>query len=230
MAKIECTIEEFIEFFGEKVTNETSNLAKKEKNKRDRCESCFSKAKLQSAHIIHKDEIIRGVLEKYLTDETVVCGDLNMIYNEIIEEHEPILDHFMFLCGKCHKKYDGNQDKNVDTEISPKVSVERIMALRDFSKAYKLSTWAEKPDNQNHQLVLAYLHLSEKENKAISFEDFMNYTCEQYSINSKSFLSTFKSMTTDNGNSHGNVFKEIEDKKVSMHSIIFEETLRYFEK
>jgi len=225
MAKIECTVTEFIELFGKKVTNETSKLAKPFKKELKRCENCFRKKSLQSAHIIHKDDMIKEVLSKYSdTNESISVNVTDMLI-EIGESHKPVLDNFMFLCGKCHKKYDGKN--NEDTEYSPKVELERIKELREHPKAYRIQDWAQKHENKNFKLIKVCLQLSNNGKEAVPLDQFRE-ACTNIGLTDKQFKENFSSMKTDNGNSHGKVFQEAEDQMVSIYPVVLEEVLKHF--
>jgi hypothetical protein len=110
-ASLTCTIRQFHEFFGPKVRNEIQTLTKREKKRLNSvCQRCHEKAELDAAHMKGNDRkrIIDSILSKYLVakKEQVIQVDLRKVMDEILEAHQPINEHFMFLCSSCHRKYD----------------------------------------------------------------------------------------------------------------------------
>ena len=119
MAMFNGTIEEYHKYIGPRIRNRINVYTKEERMKQKGiCQLCGNKAELESAHIKGKDRktLIETVLEKYKKDETVLI-DLGNIEEEIIKEHIPINEVFLFLCPNCHRKYD-NENINNNTIIN----------------------------------------------------------------------------------------------------------------
>lgn len=110
-APLSCTVKQFHEFLGPKIRNDIQTLTKREKKRLNHiCQHCGNKEELEAAHIKGNDrkQIIDLVLCNYRVEDNpqVIKVDLNRVLDEIIEAHQPINEHFLFLCGSCHRRYD----------------------------------------------------------------------------------------------------------------------------
>lgn len=121
LAEFYGTIKEFKKYIGPRVKNIVPPLTKKRKKELSNvCQHCGTKAELQAAHKKGKsrNNIIDIILSKYHIDEQNIKIDLDLVDREIIEAHMPIDDHFLFLCPKCHQKYDRENEtaKSINTK------------------------------------------------------------------------------------------------------------------
>jgi hypothetical protein len=96
MAKLTCTIKEYHKFIGPRIKNMIQAMTKKRK-----MEAAHKKGK-------NRREIIEQVLKKYLKNpkKGIVQIDLEEIDRKIKHLHKPLDKYLIFLCAKCHKKYD----------------------------------------------------------------------------------------------------------------------------
>jgi len=207
MAKFEGTIQEFHHFIGPRIRNAINNLTRKYRQKLNGiCEDCGQKKELHSAHVHGRGRriIIEEVLEKYITNEIVLC-DIEGAEKQIIEAHLPIELSFMFLCHSCHVAYDSQVKKhNPKNNSSPK---DYKQSTEEFEKINRIKLWARRPYQDNHKIISAFLYLEEK--GAVSFSELQKLctdkaTFPQYFV--LKFAGHYPSMKTDAGNSHGKVF------------------------
>ena len=86
----------------------------------------------------------------------------------------------------------------------PKALPEALPGGDVFPKLYKIKGWANNPDQLNHQIIRAFLHLERKGDVELSR---LREYCKQ-KIGMTTFDSNYASMKTDSGHSHGKVFFE----------------------
>ena len=117
MAKIVCTLKEFVYFIDPRIKLNIANMTRRSKVLLDsKCQKCHKKDTLDAAHkhgSFGKD-IVKNVLAKYETsDEKYEIEDLQGVLDEIKDMHLPMEEHFVFLCKSCHREYD-SWTKNLD--------------------------------------------------------------------------------------------------------------------
>ena len=113
MVKIICSIDDYHKYIGPRIRNTIQAMTKKKKMELDHvCQHCKHKTELEAAHIEGKNrkKIIDDILSKYIIDKekNIVQIDLKEIENTIMLAHKPIDKFFLFLCAKCHIKYDSS--------------------------------------------------------------------------------------------------------------------------
>ena len=113
MTRLICSIEEYHKYIGPRIRNAIQTMTKKEKMRLSHIrQHCKQKAELEAAHIKGKSrkKNIERILSKYIIDKrnNVIQIDLKEIEDKIILAHKPIRKFFLFLCAKCHIKYDNS--------------------------------------------------------------------------------------------------------------------------
>ncbi len=113
MTQLICSIQEYHKYIGPRIRNAIQAMTKKEKKRLNHiCQHCKQKAELEAAHINGKNRkiIIEKILTEYMTDKrnNIIQIDLKEIEDKIISAHKPINKFFVFLCAKCHIKYDNS--------------------------------------------------------------------------------------------------------------------------
>lgn len=120
-------LEDFHHIVGPKIRNDIASMTKKRKSELEYiCQHCNQKNELDSAHKHGRSrkDIIKNVLENYKTvDEKYVVSNLHQLIREIKDAHIPIESNFLFLCKKCHIKYDTKF--HVSDEVQIKTSYQR---------------------------------------------------------------------------------------------------------
>lgn len=111
MTPLICSIEEYHKYIGPRIRNAIQAMTKKEKRRLSHiCQHCKQKAELEAAHIKGKNRkiIVESILSEYLINQknNRIQIDLKEIEDKIISAHKPINNFFLFLCAKCHLKYD----------------------------------------------------------------------------------------------------------------------------
>jgi hypothetical protein len=110
LAELTCTIKEYKKYIGPRIRNIVQSKTKKTKKElSSKCQICGEKAELHAAHIkgMSRNDIIENVLSKYyLPGEITIKIDLEKVEKEIIDAHTPIDKYLLFLCEKCHQRYD----------------------------------------------------------------------------------------------------------------------------
>jgi hypothetical protein len=137
---------------------------------------------------------------------------------------------FKFLSQDCHVAYDAQTVRPAPGTAKQrnKRNLPR-QTLGEFKKIHRIELWARRPEQANHKIVAAYLHLEKagevrlEDLKALCSDgaDFPQFYVELFDGN-------YASMKTDAGNSHGKVFFE-EDGVVKMWKRVREEVGKYFE-
>ena len=117
MAKIVCTLKEFVYFIDPRIRVNIANMTRRSKVLLDsKCQKCHKKDTLDAAHKhgSFRKDIVKNVLAKYGTsDEKYEIEDLQGVLDEIKDMHLPMEEHFVFLCKSCHREYD-SWTKNLD--------------------------------------------------------------------------------------------------------------------
>lgn len=205
MALFEGTIQEFHHFLGPRIRNAINNFTRTYRNQRNGvCEKCGEKNELHSAHVHGQERrtIIERILAPHLKSGKIKC-DIEEIEKEILESHLPIEKCFKFLCHSCHVAYDSGTGS-----ISPPQhrSTVRKNSTEQHTKISRIKLWANRPHQDNHKIIEAYLFLEKKGDVKLS--DLKNLCTNkakiQYFVDK--FDGHYASMKTDKGNSHGKVF------------------------
>jgi len=115
MSEIICTKKDFHKYVGPRIRNVIQAMTKKIKKKLDYiCQNCKEKKELEAAHIHGKSrkDIIESILNAHVIDvqKNLVKVDLDKFEKEITDSHNPLEEHFKFLCAKCHTEYDSKKD------------------------------------------------------------------------------------------------------------------------
>lgn len=91
--------------------------------------------------------------------------------------------------------------------LSKKTSGYSERSKETFNKVHKIKRWANHPEQINHKIIRAYLHL--EKNGDVRLDDLRSL-CSDSSRHSRYYVKNFNdhysSMKTDNGHSHGKVF------------------------
>jgi 5-methylcytosine-specific restriction endonuclease McrA len=109
--------EEFNTYFKGFAKNKVNYITSKERRKcNGTCEYCSQISELQSAHKTKSDRktIISNLLKSYPKRIVGYKVDLKKFEEDFIEAHQPIREHFYFLCQVCHKKYDKGIINDID--------------------------------------------------------------------------------------------------------------------
>jgi hypothetical protein len=232
MARFEGSIQEFHHFMGPRIKNIVNNLTRTYRKQRDGiCEHCGERKELHSAHVYGRGrmEIIENVLSAYTQNGIVSC-DIGEVERKILEAHLPIESSFKFLCQDCHVAYDVQIARP-----APRTAKQRNkpnpprQTPGEFKKIHRIELWARRPEQANHKIVAAYLHL-EKAGE-VRLEDLKALCSDRVNFPRfyvKLFAGHYASMKTDAGNSHGKVFYE-KDGVVKMWGQVREEVGKYFE-
>jgi len=116
MASFTGELQDFYDIVLPKIRNSIASMTKKKKIELGYiCQHCDQKNELDSAHKQGRSlrDIVKNVLEHYKSENGVyVVSDLNQLILKIKGEHVPIENSFLFLCKKCHRKYDGKTTNN----------------------------------------------------------------------------------------------------------------------
>jgi len=143
MAVFEGTVQEFHHFIGPRIRNAINNLTRTYRKDLDGvCENCGEKNELHSAHI-HGSErrsIIKTVLSDFDNNGIVKCN-IGFVEKKILEAHQPVENHFKFLCQSCHIEYDSKQKMVFSNGIK---TIRRQPGTRDY------------PDNKRRANIVAY--------------------------------------------------------------------------
>ena len=224
MAIFKGTIQEFHHFLGPRIRNAINNFTRKYRNQRDGiCENCGEKKELHSAHVHGQERrsIIEKILFPYLHEGQVRCN-IETTEKEILKAHLPIDNCFKFLCHSCHVAYDSK------TPSPTKGTAAKNNSSKEFKKINRIKLWANRPHQDNHKIIEAYLHF--ERNGAANFDMLKALCCNK--SNGRFFVKKFDghyaSMKTDKGNSHGKVFYD-KNGSVYIWPIVREEIKIYFD-
>jgi len=110
MASFTGKLQDFYQLVGPKIRNDIASMTKNKKTELGNiCQHCKEKNELDSAHLHGRSRksIIKTVLENYKIDNgEYEVPNLHQLITEVKEAHIPIEENFLFLCKKCHLKYD----------------------------------------------------------------------------------------------------------------------------
>ena len=225
MAIFEGTIQEFHHFIGPRIRNAINNFTKNHrKNLNGICEDCGLEKELHSAHIhgSGRRTIVEDVLSTFDNNGTIKC-DIELAEQKILEAHLPIEKSFKFLCHPCHVAYDSKVENVTHARIK-----NMTPSSEEFGKISRIRLWANRPHQDNHKMISAYLYLERK--GKVSLSDFKKI-CTSQSEFPQFYVPTFDghypSMKTDKGNSHGKVFYD-QNGIVSIWPIVREEIQTHF--
>lgn len=232
MARFEGTLKEFHDYIGPRIRNKIQSITQNvRKSKNGICEHCHEKNVLESAHI-HKNNrrsIIERILESFIIDGIVICI-LEDIEQEIVKDHYPIEDNFLFLCKKCHANYDAplrearKSNKSVTTKRKSILSKNNNVEENNFPYLHRIALWSKRPHQINYKIIEAFLDLSCK-NSLISKSLLENVCSEK--IGKKKFEDNYNQMTTNKGKPHGMIFFE-QEGNVFMYPEVEKEIKKYF--
>jgi hypothetical protein len=228
MAKFSGTIDEFHKYLGPRFRNIVNIISKKERNSRNGiCEHCKNKAELESAHI-------KGMERKFIIDKTLKHSyniskgvDLEEIEGEVINSHYPIENTFIFLCKRCHTKYDSeNKTNNEIQSLSDNSTMENVDLIeKEIDKVKrKVPVWLKRHKQINSKILYAFLSLRNVQ-KTIPIEVLKN----KCNMNGNKFETNFNQMTTISKKNHGKVFV-ISNGTVELWSEVKDFVLKEYEK
>lgn len=126
--------DEFHRYIGGYCRNKVHSITNKSKLlHKSLCEFCDQKAELQAAHMrgMERKEIIDLILNEYPLKNDEYIVDLDKFENMFVKLHEPINEHFYFLCSTCHKLYDAGQISEEE------MSCKHKLRLKSFEKLNK---------------------------------------------------------------------------------------------
>lgn len=224
MAQFKGTIQEFHHFLGPRIRNAINNFTRKYRNQKNGvCEHCGQTKELHSAHVHGQERrtIIEKILSQYQNEGKVKC-DIGTVEQEILTAHLPIEKCFKFLCHSCRVAYDSNK---ISTPRQKTAS--NNTSSRKHTKLTRIKLWANRPHQNNHKIISAYLHLEKSGD--VPFNELKSL-CSDRSQNKyfvEKFDGHYASMKTDKGNSHGKVFYD-ENGLVFILPIVREEIKQHF--
>jgi hypothetical protein len=221
MAQFIGTVQEFHHYVGPRIRNVVNTAAAPHRKALGGvCEECGQKAELQSAHV-HGHErraLIEGVLLRYARADGRVDCDLKSVEREIIDAHMPIEKTFRFLCQPCHVAYDAGTRQRVARPGRLGVETDG-----EFSKLHRVKSWAERPHQDNHRIIRAFLALEASGD--VTRDSLREYCTTRLGM--EKFDAKFPQLKTDAGNSYGKVFYE-ENGVVRMWPVVREEVDCWF--
>jgi hypothetical protein len=150
MAVFEGTVQEFHHFIGPRIRDAINNLTRTYRKDLDGvCENCGVKKELHSAHIhgSGRRSIIETVLSNFNNNGIIKCN-IDFVEKKILEAHQPVENHFKFLCQPCHIEYDSKQKKVFSNGIKTiqtqpnnveKTSMTRCMAINPHQGDNKMN-------------------------------------------------------------------------------------------
>ena len=125
MIQFTGNLDDFFDLVMPKIRNKIASITKKKKIElKYICQHCNQKNELDLAHKKGRElrEIIKNVLESYkIKNNEYQIRDLRKLIEKVMKEHNPIENNFLFLCKKCHFKYDSQDKKPKKIYISKKV-------------------------------------------------------------------------------------------------------------
>lgn len=221
MATFIGTKKEYHDFIGPKIRNMVQKITLKEKKKANNtCSHCKKiEVELEAAHIHGKQRrrTIEDILGKYEKNGQVIV-DIKEIEDEITKTQYPINENFIFLCRKCHAKYDStftkekaNQDAEeiksmneifenkfdvkVDNSKNEHREQQEILKVQD-----RLSRWFKNKEQYNSKILYAFIRLYERNNKVVTVDDLR----KESGVNT--FFINFREMWNISSHNHGKVF------------------------
>lgn len=122
------TEEEYHRQIGPRIRNKVQSMTKS--YRRGACQHCgVSGETIEAAHVHGKErkQIIHEVIEKNWNGKEYILN-LEIVEDEIVAAHKPIEEAFLFLCSKCHRKYDANQSKEKGNVVMDDQFLRELMA------------------------------------------------------------------------------------------------------
>lgn len=223
MAKFVGTVQEFHHFIGPKLKNAVNGITRNHRNERGGiCEVCETKAELQSAHVHGRERraIIEHELRDFMDEHGTVSCVLEEIESRVLQAHLPIEHTFKFICQTCHTRYDSGR---LQLKYGLELKMKTTSIDGDFSKLSRIKRWGSHPDQINHKIVRAFLHL--ERNDGVEYSNLRRYCTESLQVSD--FDGHYASMKTDAGNAHGKVFFN-EGSKVKMWDRVRKEVDAHF--
>lgn len=210
MTLFKGSIKDFHDFVGPRLRNKIPPLTRAlKKLTNGKCEGkdCDYVGELDSAHVHSNSRkiIIEKVLKNHTDENGIVECNLKLIEKEFIDAHYPLEETFLFLCKKCHTKYD-NQDKIKFVKSEIKRTQPKIKT-KISSKLNRIEKWAKSPQQINHKIISVYLEL---EKNGDVYKEVLEKACKKFGI--EKFNQNFSNMKTDSGNSHGYIFDETDGR------------------
>ena len=155
MEKYIGTKEGFKKYFGGCARNKVQTMTKNHYYKRlGVCECCRQLAELHAAHV-GKDRaiIIEDILDLYYKDKkqsNLYNVDIDEFLTLFVNYHEPLLDHFYFLCERCHKQILDN--KNAPQAEKDEL-VRKVMEYRKENPVQAKPINPSKKSKSNTQII-----------------------------------------------------------------------------
>ena len=196
MAKFEGSFDEFKKYFGgycRNKVNQITNPYKLQQNKK--CLYCNKITELDAAHIKGFERIT--IMEKILNDNFKIMQntyfvDLQKFEELFIKAHQPINEHFYFLCHSCHLKYDKGEI-SLDNSFLSKQSM-TVSNLTNTQKSTSLissqindNDWYKKTTESIQKYIIRLLKKLETKNMLTSqlIHNLQNreYCKENFAIN-----------------------------------------------
>ena len=223
MARFVGTVQDYHHFIGPRIRNVVNQAAAPARKSRNGiCEQCGEQHELQSAHVHGRDRrtLIESVLSPHMRPDGYVEIDIEEAEREIIDAHMPIEETFKFICASCHRKYDAGTTQRGVTRGRRKAQPN---GDGEFKKLGRIELWAGRPQQDNHQMIRAFLDLEQTGEVYLSV---LREYCER-ELGMSGFDGKYASLKTDSGNSYGKVFFDDGDI-VKMWPIVKAEVDRYF--
>lgn len=113
MAEYKGNLKNFNKYFGDYCRNKVNFLTRefRKQSVDNNCQYCGEVRILESAHRNGRERvlIIKDILNSYFIEDDYYTVDMDKFEKLFIKAHQPLQEHFWFLCKDCHKKYDGGQ-------------------------------------------------------------------------------------------------------------------------
>lgn len=175
MSQFIGTKEDFFKYVGVYCRNKVNAITRVERQRLNKtCQYCNkTDVELESAHIYGKDRkyIIEDVLEKnFRYKDYIYIIDLDKFENLYVAAHEPIEEHFHFLCKECHRKYDNGSITDED------IKAHNIKKYKDLLQALEDSLAKEESTICNESSS----NTDSNETQKTSIQDIKVFTLEMY--------------------------------------------------
>ncbi len=108
------------------------------------------------------------------------------------------------------------------------ISIQHNLPVSEFKKIHRIKKWSKCLQQGNSQIINTYLELSEN-NYGIERDVFMDVleSKEVYGGDFDKIKNNLSQMKNDNGNNHGRIFYEYNNKWI-MYDVVYKEALKYF--